>query len=159
MIRARQNGRSINMCYTGDFGRFEKPILKDPTLDFAEEDRDVDLLIMESTYGNRTHGPVADLKNQLRDVIVQTLDRGGSVVIPSFAFGRAQELIYVLHELYDDGEVPRIPVYLDSPLASNLTKVFGEHPEIYDKETHETFLENGKNPFAFKPIVCDREIY
>lgn len=152
MVRVREAGRDINICFTGDFGRFEKPILKDPTLNFADEDRDVDLLIMESTYGNRTHGPVADLKNQLREVIVQTLDRGGSVVIPSFAFGRAQELIYVLHELYEDGEVPRIPVYLDSPLASNLTKVFGEHPEIYDKETHETFLESGKNPFAFKQM-------
>ena len=74
------------------------------------------------------------------------------MIIPSFAFGRTQELIYILHELYDKGEVPRRPIYVDSPLASNITKVFGEHPEVYDKETHETFLEKGKNPFLFDKI-------
>ncbi|MBT4365707.1 MAG: MBL fold metallo-hydrolase, partial [Desulfobacteraceae bacterium] len=73
-------------------------------------------------------------------------------LIPSFAFGRTQELIYVLHELYNSGDVPRIPVYVDSPLATNITKVFGEHPEVYDRETHQTFLENGENPFSFKQI-------
>ena len=143
MITAKENGRSYNICFSGDYGRFNKPIIKDPTLNFGEEHRNIDLLIMESTYGNRTHGPVSDLKNQLIKVINETVDRGGTVLIPSFAFGRAQELIYVLHEIYDAGDVPRIPVYLDSPLASNLTRVFGEHPEVYDLETHETFLQKG----------------
>jgi len=152
MIKAKENGRNYNICFSGDFGRFDKPILKDPTLSFDEEDRDVDLLIMESTYGNRYHGAVADIKGQLKKIINDTFDRGGSVLIPSFAFGRAQELIYVLHELYNEALVPRIPVYLDSPLANNLTRVFGEHPEVYDKDTHKTFLEDGKNPFAFKQM-------
>jgi metallo-beta-lactamase family protein len=133
-------------------GRFGKPILRDPTLVFDEEDLDIDLFITESTYGDREHEPVEDLGSRLKKVLNDTFERGGSVIIPSFAFGRTQELIYILHELYDKGDVPRRPVYVDSPLATNLTKVFGEHPEAYDKETHETFLEKGKNPFHFEKI-------
>jgi len=152
VIRARDNGRSFTICYTGDIGRFDKPIIKDPTLIFDEDDRKVDLLIMESTYGDRLHEPVADLKPQLRQVLVDTYDRGGTILIPSFAFGRTQELLYVLHELYNENDVPRFPVYVDSPLASNITRVFAEHPEVYDKATHETFLKQGENPFQFDQI-------
>jgi metallo-beta-lactamase family protein len=149
MIKYNAAGKSRTVCYTGDIGRFDKPILKDPTLNFEETDRNVDLLIMESTYGDREHDPVTDLRNKLKHVLLDALERGGSVLIPSFAYGRTQELLYVIHELYNDGEVPRVPVYVDSPLATNITKVFGEHPEVYDRETHTTFLEKGQNPFSF----------
>ena len=148
MIRVHQNGRARTICYTGDIGRFGKPILRDPVLDFPEEDRNVDLLIMESTYGDRLHEPVLDLKPRLQAVMEDAIARGGSILIPSFAFGRTQELLYVLHELYQDGVVSPLPIYVDSPLAVKLTKVFGEHPEVYDRETHETFLQNGRNPFT-----------
>ncbi len=158
LIKAVENNRRYTICFTGDFGRFQKPILQDPTLVFDEEDRDVDLLIMESTYGNREHDPVTNLKSRLMKVIEETVERGGSVLIPAFAFGRVQELIYVLHELYDEGLLPKIPVYIDSPLATNLTKVFGEHPEVYDQDTHKTFLESGKNPFAFKNLTFIRNV-
>jgi metallo-beta-lactamase family protein len=129
---------------------------------------------MESTYGDRLHEPVQDLKPQLKKVLVETHKRGGSVVIPAFAYGRTQELLYTLHELYDDPEVPRMPIYVDSPLATNITRVFGEHPEVYDEETsplatnitrvfgehpevydeetHNAFLEKGKNPFSMDKI-------
>jgi len=152
MIKIRENNRLYNICYTGDVGRFGSPIIKDPTLTFQEEDRVVDLLIMESTYGNRLHEPVQDQKKQLKDVILATFERKGTVLIPSFAFGRTQELLYVIHELYDEGAVPHIPVYVDSPLSIQLTKVYGEHPEVYDKETNNTFLQHGKNPFLFNQI-------
>jgi metallo-beta-lactamase family protein len=152
MIQLQENGRSINVCYTGDLGRFGKPIIRDPTVDFEPQHRQVDLMIMESTYGNRTHEPVADLKPQLKKVILDTTRRDGTVLIPAFAFGRTQELLYVLHELYAEHEVPRIPIYVDSPLATRITRVFGEHPEAYDRETHAVFLENGSNPFAFDQI-------
>lgn len=152
LIKVRENNRALTVCYTGDLGRFEKPIIKNPVLNFEEADREVDLMIMESTYGDRLHAPVKDLKPQLKKVLTETFDRGGTVIIPSFAFGRTQELLYVLHELYDENEVPRVPVYVDSPLATNITRVFGEHPEVYDKETHETFLEKGKNPFSFDQV-------
>lgn len=152
IIRATENGRQTTLCYTGDLGRFDKPILRDPALNFAEADLDIDLLVMESTYGDREHEPVVDLKPRLRKVLQETLERKGSVLIPSFAYGRTQELLYVIHELYAEGSVPRIPVYVDSPLATNITRVFGEHPEVYDQETHDTFLKNGMNPFIFDQV-------
>jgi len=152
MIKHNQGGVQKTICYTGDVGRYDKPIIKDPNMDFLPEDRNVDLLITESTYGNRIHEPSLDLKDRLMEVLSETLDRGGSVVIPSFAFGRTQELLYFIHELYDEGKVPRVPVYVDSPLATKLTKVFGEHPEVYDSEAHETFLQKGRNPFMFEKI-------
>jgi len=152
LIRLHENGRSFTIGFTGDIGRFDKPIIKDPTLDFDERDREVDLLIMESTYGDRLHEPVVDLKPKLKQVLVDTYNRGGTILIPSFAFGRTQELLYVLHELYNEKEVPRLPVYVDSPLATRITRVFAEHPEAYDQETHESFLQQGENPFQFAKL-------
>lgn len=143
------NGETKTLMYSGDVGRFNKPIIEDPTLIFEERHRKIDLCIMESTYGDRFHDPVPDMKPQLKKVLIETFKRGGSVLIPAFAFGRTQELIYYIHELYQNGEVPRRPVYIDSPLATKLTQVFGEHPEVYDENTHQTFLAEGKNPFAF----------
>lgn len=152
IIKTTENGRQYTIGYSGDLGRFGKPIIKDPNLRFQESDRELDLLILESTYGNRRHESAEDTKTRLKTIITETVSRGGTLVIPAFAFGRAQELIYVLHELYQNNEVPKVPIHVDSPLASNLTKVFGEHPELYDLKTHETFLEKGINPFTFHNI-------
>ncbi|HKK99327.1 MAG TPA: MBL fold metallo-hydrolase [Desulfotignum sp.] len=152
LITVTDRDRTKKILYTGDVGRFDKPIIKDPTLVFDEADRNIDLMIMESTYGDREHDPVKDLGKSLKKVLLETYDRGGSLIIPSFAFGRTQELIYVLHELYKNNEVPKQPIYVDSPLASNITRVFGEHPETYDRETHAVFLEKGLNPFYFDKI-------
>lgn len=152
VLEYKAAGATKRILYSGDVGRFNKPIIKDPTLDFAEEHRDIDLMIMESTYGNRIHDPVVDMKPLLKNVLVETFDRGGSVIIPAFAYGRTQELIYFLHELYMAGDVPPMPVWVDSPLATKITHVFGEHPETYDKETHEVFLSKGLNPFDFSQL-------
>ncbi len=152
IVTVRGNGRPLRLGFTGDLGRFGKPILNDPTLDFAAEDRDLDLLIMESTYGERRHEPVADLKAALLKVVSATVQRGGTVLIPAFAFGRTQVLLYVLHELSNEGRLPGVPIYVDSPLASNLTRVFAEHPELYDRDTHVEFLSKGQNPFRFDQV-------
>lgn len=151
-LKIIENGKQKTVLYTGDIGRYEKPIIKDPTHEFNEEDKNVDLLIMESTYGDRLHEPVVDLKPQLQKVIKETYDRGGVIMIPAFAYGRTQEIIYYIHELYLEGSIPKMPIYVDSPLAVKITKVFGEHPETYDEDTHSTFLERGKNPFEFPDI-------
>ncbi len=145
-------GQTKTVLYSGDLGRFTKPIIKDPTLDFAKEHRNIDLMIMESTYGNRVHEPIIDMKPSLKKVLNETFDRGGSVIIPAFAYGRTQELLYFLHELFLAKEIPPMPVWVDSPLATNITHVFGEHPETYDEETHATFLRNGINPFDFPQL-------
>lgn len=152
VLQYEQEGTKKTVMYSGDLGRFGKPIIKDPTLKFAEEHRDIDLFIMESTYGNRVHEPIKDMKPMLKKVLLETFERGGSVIIPAFAYGRTQELIYFLHELYRDGEVPHRPIYIDSPLATKITSVFGEHPEVYDEDTHKSFLEAGVNPFRFEHL-------
>jgi len=152
VLTVKENGRRFRIGFTGDIGRFNKPIIRDPALVFEQEDRRLDLLIMESTYGNRVHEPVGDLGRRLKQVLIDAYDRGGAVLIPCFAFGRTQELIYLLHTLYDEGQVPEIPIFVDSPLASNLTRVFGEHPEVYDQDTHQDFLQKGRNPFSFEGI-------
>lgn len=152
VIQCKVGGETKTVLYSGDLGRFNKPIIKDPTLHFAEEHKDVDLMIMESTYGNRLHDPIVDMKPKLKKVLNETYDRGGSVIIPAFAYGRTQELIYFLHELYLAGEVPPMPVWVDSPLATKITHVFGEHPETYDEDTHKAFLRKGLNPFDFSHL-------
>jgi len=149
IIKYQGNKGEKTICYTGDLGRFGKEIIRDPNLTFLPEDRDIDLLIIESTYGNRSHGPVSDLDGKMQAVLTETLERGGTVVIPSFAYGRTQEMLYTIHKLFNQKAVPRVPVYVDSPLASKLTRVFSEHPEVYDGEAHADFLERGINPFDF----------
>ena len=152
LIKVHENGLIRTILHTGDIGRFNKPIIKNPCLNFAEEDRDVDLLIMESTYGNREHELLGDLKPCLEKALAETFQRGGALIIPAFAFGRTQTLLYILHEIYQENTLPRVPVYVDSPLATRLTRVFGEHPELYDEETHQAFLKKGLNPFQFEQV-------
>lgn len=152
LIRFKENDKQYNVIYTGDIGRYGSPVIKDPVMHFPQDMKDIDLLIMESTYGARHHGLIDDLKERMKAVIIETIKNNGSVLIPSFAFGRTQDVVYVLHELYNNGEVPRIPIYVDSPLGNKMTKVYAEHPEVYDSETHKTFLEKGENPFSFKEI-------
>lgn len=152
ILKFRENGRQYIICYTGDIGRFNKPIIKNPALTFLEDDLDVDLMIMESTYGDRVHEPLEDLKPRLKRIFTETFKRNGTVIIPAFAYGRTQELLYLIHELYNENQVRHVPVYVDSPLATNITRVFGEHPEVYDNETHEAFLKKGQNPFFFDKV-------
>jgi metallo-beta-lactamase family protein len=152
VIQYKAHGQTKTVLYSGDLGRFDKPIIKDPTLDFAEEHRNIDLMVMESTYGSRIHEPVIDMKPHLKKILIETFDRGGSVIIPAFAYGRTQELLYFIHELYLAKEIPPMPVWVDSPLAMEITHVFGEHPETYDEGTHEAFLRKGINPFDFEQL-------
>ncbi|MFW2368256.1 MAG: MBL fold metallo-hydrolase RNA specificity domain-containing protein [Desulforhopalus sp.] len=152
VLQYKGGNRTRTVLYSGDLGRFDKPIIKDPTLDFDEEHREIDLMIMESTYGNRLHEPVVDMKPLLKKALDETFERGGSVIIPAFSYGRTQELIYFLHELYLKKEIPPMPVWVDSPLATKITHVFGEHPETYDEDTHQAFLNKGLNPFDFEQL-------
>lgn len=124
-----EQGRKIRLAFSGDLGRKGMPILRDPS-DIA----DIDYLIMESTYGNRLHKPPHEAYDHLKRVMRSATDRGGKVIIPSFAVGRAQDLVYNLHRLMDDGDIPRIPVYVDSPLAVNISRVFRAHTDLYDTQ-------------------------
>jgi metallo-beta-lactamase family protein len=129
--------------FSGDIGRLDLPILRDPILP-----HDIDYLIMECTYGDRSHNPPDRAYKEFRDVVTRTLTRGGKVIIPAFAVGRTQTLVYYLHQLIENGEIPRVPVFVDSPLAVNVTDIFREHPECYDEETI-AFMKTDPHGSAF----------
>ena len=142
-----EDGRAQTVVFSGDLGRFKTPILRDP-----EAVRDADWLICESTYGERLHDDLAFAAEELAEVIRETAARGGRVVIPAFAIGRTQELVYHLHGLFQAGRIPPIPVYVDSPMASAATDAFRRHPECYDAETLRDFLDHGESPFSFASL-------
>ena len=137
-------GKKFRFGFSGDIGRHETPIIRDP--DYL---RDLDVLIMESTYGNRIHTHSDEVEEEVAKVVREVFDRKGKIIIPAFAVGRTQMLVYVLHKLFDQNRIPEIPIYVDSPLAVNATKVFKEHPECFDRETNRIFLESGDDPFGF----------
>ncbi|MEX2189561.1 MAG: MBL fold metallo-hydrolase, partial [Bacteroidota bacterium] len=145
-------GKKTLLGFTGDLGRKDMPILKDP-----EHMGDVDLLISESTYGGKVHEPVTEMNRSLLEVIRRTVDRGGKVIIPAFSVGRTQEIVYATFELFNEGKLPAVPVYVDSPLAVNATEVFRLHPECFDEETLR-YLHHDEDPFGFGRLKYIRSV-
>ncbi|MBX3057796.1 MAG: MBL fold metallo-hydrolase [Anaerolineae bacterium] len=145
-IEEEDSRRDIRLVFSGDLGRFDRPILRDPT--FITE---ADVLLVESTYGNRLHEAQEDASHKLESIIRETYKRGGKVIVPSFAVGRTQELVYRLHQLVENGRIPaNLPVYVDSPMAVDATGIYRLHPEAYDEEMSQFLSENGhKDPFGF----------
>jgi metallo-beta-lactamase family protein len=142
-LKIEQNGESRTILFSGDIGRRNKPILNDPT--FFDE---ADYVITESTYGDRLLEPPQDAANQLAEAINTTVKRGGNVVIPSFALERSQELLYYLNKFRLEGRIPHLMVFVDSPMAVEVTGVFERHPELFDQEMKE-LLRQQKSPFDF----------
>lgn len=143
VLDLEENGRKVRLMFSGDIGRENLPILRDPVLPHK-----VDVLIMECTYGDRSHQPPTRAYEELQDVVTRTVERGGKVVIPAFAVGRTQTLVYDLHLMMDREEIPRIPIYVDSPLAINVTEIFRAHPECFDEETR-SFMEQDPHGSVF----------
>jgi len=146
MVSVNTNGEERKILFSGDVGRWDKPILRDPTI-FAA----ADYVIVESTYGDRLHQDPVSIKDSLADIVNSTIKASGNIVIPSFALERAQEILYYMNELLDDGSIPAIPVYLDSPMAIRITEVFKRHPELYDREMRHLVGER-KSPFNFPEL-------
>jgi metallo-beta-lactamase family protein len=144
ILDAKENGQTLRITFTGDLGRKNLPVIRDPV-----QIRETDIFITESTYGDRLHKPIEDMKSILHDVVTETVKRNGKIIVPSFSLGRTQELVYFLHELFNEGTLPEIPIYVDSPLSVNVTEVFRLHPECFDQETHDEFLLNHQDPFGF----------
>jgi metallo-beta-lactamase family protein len=132
VLEIQEKGRTTRLWFSGDIGRRNLPIIRDPVL----PDR-ADILIMESTYGDKPHRDPAIAYDEFRDVVKRTVERGGKVIVPAFAVGRTQEIVYALNQMIQAGDVPRIPVYVDSPLAVDATQVFQQFTDCYDKETLE----------------------
>jgi len=131
------------IIFSGDIGRWNVPILRDPTT-FQE----AEYLVVESTYGDRLHGEQSDIAENLAQIINSTYDAGGHLVIPSFALERAQELLYYLNELLINKRIPQLPVYLDSPMAIKITEIFKDYPEVYDQDMT-SLLDLNRSPFRF----------
>lgn len=127
------------LLYTGDLGRFNVPILRDPTHPMPE----VDYLITESTYADRVHHNPTDMKEQLVWIINQTREAGGKVIIPAFSVGRTQTVVYYLHRAMAEGLMDPIPIFVDSPLSTNATEIFKKHPECYDQRARDFWLQEG----------------
>jgi len=149
-IKVTSNGKSRIILFSGDVGRWNKPIIRDPTL-FNE----ADYVVVESTYGNRLHEDSLDIDEILCTNINSADKKGGNVVIPSFAIERSQELLYHLNQLLLEDRIPHLLVFIDSPMAINVTEVFEKHPDYFDREM--TKLEKeGKNPFNFPTLKLTR---
>ncbi len=141
------DGRKFNLGFSGDIGRPDSPVIKSPDVL-----RNLDVLIMESTYGNRLHSPAEEVEEDFASTITQVINDGGKVIIPAFAVGRTQTIVYLLHKLFDQNRIPEVPIYVDSPMAVDATAVFRSHPECLDRETYRIFLEDGTDPFGFRRL-------
>lgn len=140
VLDVNENGHKFRFWFSGDIGRLNLPIIPDPVLP-----SNVDYLMMECTYGNREHPDHEEAYTTFRDAINRTVDRGGKVIIPAFAVGRTQELVYDINRMLSNNEIPRIPVFVDSPLAVRATSVFKASPEFLDRDTLR-FIKDGLHP-------------
>lgn len=140
-------GKEVRIAFTGDLGRKEKAIIRDP-----ENLPAVDYVVLESTYGDRLHESRDNALEMLAEATNRVYKTGGKIIIPAFAVERTQEIVYHFHQLLDAKKIPEIPIYVDSPMAVNATSIFQVHPECYDQETHEAFIKHHKNPFGFNSL-------
>ena len=150
----QETNRERRLVFSGDIGREGIPIIRDPeTVDGA------DFLIMESTYGNRTHGSYPDAEKRLETIVKETYAAGGVLIMPAFAVGRTQQIVYTLHRLWESGDIPHLPIYVDSPLAVDATSVFQLHPETYDEEIRKFISDTSvRNPFGFDDLTYVRSL-
>jgi len=146
-LTIKEDDNIINLAFSGDLGRPNLPILKDP-----ENIPNVDYFICESTYGGKTHESATNSEETLAAVISRAINNKSKIIIPAFSVGRTQEIVYALHKIFENGKAGRIPVYVDSPLAVNATSVFRLHPECFDSETVE-FLRKNEDPFGFNRLT------
>ncbi len=152
-LEIQENGRTVRFGFTGDIGRPNRPILEDPT-----PMPEVDYLICESTYGDREHESAPGEAAHLARVVQHTcVEKKGKLIIPAFSVGRTQELVYMLDKLHHAGQLPKVPVFVDSPLAVNATEVFVNHPECFDSEVHQYMMEN-EDPFGFNGLTYIRSV-
>ena len=148
LVTAKDNsGKQVKIAFTGDVGRNDKAIIRDP-----ENLPAVDYLVLESTYGDRLHETKDNALEALAKATNEICKTGGKIIIPAFAVERTQEIVYHFHQLLDMKKIREVPIYVDSPMAVNATSIFQIHPECYDEETHEAFIKHHQNPFGFNSL-------
>jgi len=147
-LTIRENGKEIRLFFSGDIGRKKDRILRKP-----EPFPQADIILCESTYGNRLHEGIEETENRLLQIILDTcVNKKGKLIIPAFSLGRTQEIVYSLNNLENAGKLPRIPVYVDSPLSTNATNIMRAHPECFNNDMIQT-LRNDPDPFGFNRLV------
>ncbi|HVN04786.1 MAG TPA: MBL fold metallo-hydrolase [Bryobacteraceae bacterium] len=151
ILNYRTDGTHVRLAFSGDIGRPNLPITRPP-----DALPPVEYLIMESTYGGRFHKSATHVIGKLRDVVNRTCARGGRIIVPAFAVGRTQQLVLLLHQLANAGEIPIVPIFVDSPLAVNVTEVFRKHVECFNAGTRQ-YLLDGEDPFGFGRLQYIRE--
>jgi metallo-beta-lactamase family protein len=149
-LLVKDEGKETKLVFSGDVGVADQPIIRDPSTI-----TDADFLFIESTYGNRLHRNIDESKEELKEAILSTVEGGGKVIIPSFAVGRTQELIFYLAELYRDGFLKDVPVFVDSPMATSATEIIRDNPQCFDKETH-ALLSSGETPLNLPTLRFTR---
>ena len=152
-LQVEEKGRKTHVWFSGDIGRRKLPILRDPVLPTS-----ADIMMMESTYGDKPHRDPELAFVELRKVVKETIERGGKLVIPSFAVGRTQELVYGLNRMMSANETPRVPVYVDSPLAVEASQAFLKFPDCYDEETRDFIRENRHPALNFDQLTYIRSV-
>jgi len=151
LLEDKSQGKPVRLTFSGDIGRPGLPIIRDPDRPLPSE-----YLILESTYGGRLHKDSSHVVNKLADVVNRTARRGGRIIVPAFAVGRTQQLVLLLHQLANEKRIPSIPIFVDSPLAINVTEVHRAHPECFDDETRE-YVMHGQDPFGFGRLQYIRD--
>ena len=145
-LTIKEKGSTKILGFTGDIGRWNMPIIRDPVFM-----GNVEALISESTYGGKLHDPPEDMPKQLGADLARVIGRGGRIVVPAFSVGRTQDIVYAIFQLFNSGQLPRIPVYVDSPLAVNATEIFRNHAECFDEETFR-YVRNHQDPFGLQQV-------
>jgi metallo-beta-lactamase family protein len=152
MVSISQGGARRTVLFSGDVGRWNEPIQRDPT-----EFRQADYVVVESTYGDRLHEDPGSVAAQFAGVVNATVESGGNIVVPSFALERTQDILYHLNKLLIEGRIPSLLVFVDSPMAVSITEVFENHPELFDKEM-KLLVRQGNSPFDFPGLTMVRSV-
>ncbi len=152
VLDVRDAGRTYRFLFSGDIGRGNDDILRDP-----ERVERVDYLQIESTYGDREHSAKQSANDEVGRLVRDTLDKKGKVIIPAFSVGRTQQIVYTLHQLTCDGKLPKVPIFVDSPLSVNATEVYRLHPECFNNAISK-FLREKENPFGMENLTYIREV-
>jgi metallo-beta-lactamase family protein len=151
-MKITEKNKTIKVVFSGDIGQIGTPIVKE--LEFVQ---DADYVFIESTYGDRLHTPIEERRNQFLDIINETYQRKGKLMIPSFAIERAQEIIYDINEFAEKKMMPKMNVYLDSPMAIKATEIFKRHYEDYNEEV-KSIMDSGDNPFHFPGLIYSKTV-
>jgi metallo-beta-lactamase family protein len=154
LLEIAERGKKWRVVFSGDIGRRGLPILRDPVLPPP-----ADVMLMECTYGDKSHRDLFEAERELRDTMLRTIRRGGKVIVPSFAIGRTQELVYCLGRMIEQGEIPRIPIFVDSPLAVGISDLYAKYPAYFDAEAEQLIRTEGeKRALGYEYVTFTRSV-